>query len=79
MDSKPEKITLPPNTYAFCTCGKSKKFPHCDGAHQGTNHVPKIEIIDAAKDVYICQCGKSTKTPFCDGSHITLEENKNGQ
>lgn len=75
----PEKITLTPNKYALCTCGLSLKFPHCDGAHKGTNHVPKIEVVEVEKEIYVCRCGNSTNMPYCDGSHLTLEENKNGQ
>lgn len=78
MDNKPEKITLDPKTYAWCTCAQSKNFPYCDGSHKGTSHTPTIEIVDSPKDVHICKCGKTANSPFCDGSHILLEANKNG-
>lgn len=78
MDNKPEKITLVPNTYAFCTCKLSNNFPYCDGSHKGTSFIPKIEIIESPKDIYVCRCGKTANSPLCDGSHISLEANNTG-
>ncbi len=58
--------------YYWCACGNSKKQPLCDGAHKGTQFVPKKFTAQESKTVYFCAC-KQTKTPVtCDGSHKTL-------
>jgi len=36
-DDKPIAVTLEKgNEYYWCTCGRSKNQPFCDGSHQGT-------------------------------------------
>jgi CDGSH-type Zn-finger protein len=55
--------------YFWCTCGKSKKQPFCDGAHSGTNFTPVIFKATESKKVFFCGCKQSNKQPFCDGSH----------
>lgn len=66
---QPKKINIEAGTHAWCSCGKSKNFPKCDGSHQGTDKKPLIEEVKESTDKYICSCGKSSNTPFCDGSH----------
>ena len=31
----PVMVELEPGTYYWCSCGKSKKEPFCDGSHKG--------------------------------------------
>jgi len=69
----PNKITLEPGTYAWCTCGLSDTQPYCMGAHKSTDKKPFIEKFDKPTDMFICSCGKTGNFPFCDGSH---KENK---
>ncbi len=59
-------------TYAWCSCGRSRTQPFCDGSHKGTRFLPVVVKAKAAEDVLFCAC-KHTKTPpFCDGSHNNL-------
>ena len=59
-------------TYAWCTCGRSKSQPFCDGAHGDTGFRPMIFKLDAPRRVAWCACKHSGKPPFCDGSHARL-------
>jgi CDGSH-type Zn-finger protein len=55
--------------YYWCSCGKSKTQPFCDGAHQGTPFSPVEYKAIENKTVYFCGCKKSSAQPMCDGSH----------
>ncbi len=56
--------------YWWCTCGKSKKQPFCDGSHKGTSFVPlKYEPAPGDKTAVLCQCKRTGNKPFCDGTH----------
>lgn len=57
----------------YCSCGRSKKMPYCDGiSHKNTGMKPyRVEIEEDMK-VSICTCGKSLDMPFCDGAHQLL-------
>ena len=69
---EPSVMSLDPGTYYWCSCGRSRDQPFCDGSHEGTGFEPVELTVDAKKDVALCQC-KHTKTPpFCDGTHQTL-------
>jgi len=73
-------------TYYYCTCGRSKNQPFCDGSHnaedctykplkftyEGDPNNPDLE----EKEVSLCGCknNKTEKGPFCDGSHKNLPE-----
>lgn len=57
-------------TYWWCTCGKSKNQPFCDGSHSGTGFVPmKFQPSPGEKTVVFCQCKRTGNKPYCDGSH----------
>lgn len=64
--------TLDPNTYHWCTCGKSKGQPFCDGSHKDTAFTPLAFEIAEQKKVALCQCKRTNTPPFCDGSHKSL-------
>jgi len=70
-DNKPVKVSLVKGQeYHFCTCGKSKSQPFCDGSHIGTPFSPKVIVSDVDDDdAYLCACKHTRNTPFCDGSH----------
>ncbi|EKX35327.1 hypothetical protein GUITHDRAFT_165992 [Guillardia theta CCMP2712] len=58
--------------YYYCTCGRSKNQPWCDGSHSGTKFQPMAWTAPKTGSVRFCRC-KSTKTPpLCDYSHVGL-------
>jgi len=66
----PKKVTLTQGEeYYFCTCGRSKNQPFCDGSHVGTSFKPKAFTAEESSDAYLCQCKHTNNSPFCDGSH----------
>jgi CDGSH-type Zn-finger protein len=61
-----------PGAYSWCSCGRSKNQPFCDGSHQGTGFTPlKVEFTEAKKVAW-CGCRHSKNGAFCDGSHKSL-------
>ena len=70
MKKTPVNMDLEPGTYYWCSCGKSKKLPFCDGSHKDTKKVPLEFKIKEKKQVAICSCQKTKTPPFCDGSHL---------
>lgn len=69
-DNKPVKVTLSKGQeYYFCTCGRSKSQPFCDGSHVGTLFNPKVIASDEDGDAYLCACKHTGNAPFCDGTH----------
>jgi CDGSH iron-sulfur domain-containing protein 3 len=58
--------------YYWCSCGKSKAQPFCDGSHQGTTFTPVKHTAAESKTVYFCGCKQSAAAPFCDGAHQKL-------
>jgi len=59
-------------SYYWCSCGRSKSQPFCDGSHQGTDFQPKEFIAEKAETVYLCGCKKTENQPFCDGTHNSI-------
>lgn len=59
-------------TYYWCSCGKSKNQPFCDGSHQGSEFTPKPFTATESKTVYFCGCKHSKNGALCDGSHNAL-------
>jgi CDGSH-type Zn-finger protein len=60
---------LEQGTYYWCSCGKSKKAPFCDGSHKGTTSVPVEFVVSAKKKVALCTCQRTKNAPYCDGTH----------
>ncbi|MDH5324897.1 MAG: CDGSH iron-sulfur domain-containing protein [Gammaproteobacteria bacterium] len=56
-------------TYYWCSCGRSKNQPFCDGSHKETGFEPTAFTAEKSDTVYLCGCKKTGKQPFCDGSH----------
>lgn len=56
-------------SYWWCSCGKSKKQPFCDGSHAGSEFSPVKFDATEKKTLYFCGCKVTQKPPFCDGSH----------
>ena len=59
--------------YYWCSCGKSKNQPFCDGSHKGSDFSPKKFTAVKTKTAYLCGCKKTSNSPFCDGSHNKLK------
>jgi CDGSH-type Zn-finger protein len=70
-------------TYYYCTCGKSRDQPFCDGSHEGTKFKPLKFVFEGDKESAeevetksLCGCkhNKVESGAFCDGSHKNLPE-----
>jgi CDGSH-type Zn-finger protein len=78
-DNKPVKVNLSKGQeYHFCTCGKSKSQPFCDGSHVGTLFTPKVIVSDEEQEAYLCACKHTRNTPFCDGTHKQFSDDQVG-
>lgn len=66
-------------TYYWCTCGRSKKQPFCDGSHQGTAFKPMAYTATATEQRKLCQCKQTANAPFRDGRHKKLPEDAAGK
>ena len=55
--------------YFWCSCGKSKKQPFCDGSHSGSDFSPVKYLAMESKKVFFCGCKSTASQPMCDGSH----------
>lgn len=80
-DNKPVKVSLAKGQeYHFCTCGKSKSQPFCDGSHAGTAFTPRVIVSEVDDDdAYLCACKHTRNTPFCDGSHKQFADSDVGK
>jgi CDGSH-type Zn-finger protein/mannose-6-phosphate isomerase-like protein (cupin superfamily) len=58
--------------YLWCSCGRSKSQPFCDGSHAGTDFLPIAFKADRDEDVIFCGCKQTGTGPFCDGAHSNL-------
>lgn len=58
--------------YYWCSCGRSKSQPFCDGSHKGTPFVPGKFTATETATVYFCGCKQSKNGVLCDGSHKDL-------
>lgn len=56
-------------SYYWCSCGKSKAQPFCDGSHKDSSFTPVKYDATESKKVYFCACKATRKQPLCDGSH----------
>ncbi|MGB0723525.1 MAG: thiamine pyrophosphate-binding protein [Gammaproteobacteria bacterium] len=76
-DTRPAPVELKAGKdYYYCTCGRSKNQPFCDGSHAGTDFEPLSFQVEEDKKYFLCQCKRTDNPPFCDGSHkaVTDEE-----
>jgi glutamate synthase domain-containing protein 2/CDGSH-type Zn-finger protein len=79
-DNKPVNIKLTKGQeYHFCTCGKSRSQPLCDGAHVGTTFTPRVIIPEEDTDAWLCACKHSRTKPFCDGTHQKFSDDMVGK
>jgi CDGSH-type Zn-finger protein len=73
INKLPVTVELEPGTYYWCSCGKSKKEPFCDGSHKGTTFVPVEFVLNEKKKLSLCTCRRTKKAPFCDGTHAKVD------
>jgi mannose-6-phosphate isomerase-like protein (cupin superfamily)/CDGSH-type Zn-finger protein len=59
-------------TYFWCSCGRSRKQPFCDGSHQGTELSPLKFTASQDDELLFCGCKNTRNGPFCDGAHTNL-------
>ncbi len=60
-------------TYYWCSCGRSKRQPYCDGSHRGTDFEPvAYTASEDGEEVLFCTCKRTGDSPFCDGTHNNL-------
>mgnify|MGYP001820132662 FL=1 len=79
-DNKPVKVTLTKgDEYHFCTCGRSRSQPFCDGSHVGTTFTPRVIVAEEDGDAYLCACKHSGNRPYCDGSHKMFSDDQVGK
>ncbi|KAG8191360.1 hypothetical protein JTE90_006105 [Oedothorax gibbosus] len=59
-------------TYAWCSCGLSKKQPFCDGSHQSDpNGLKPVKFTVAKAGRYLlCRCKQTNNRPYCDLTHV---------
>lgn len=77
-DEEPESPQMSPymveveegKRYFWCSCGKSKNQPFCDGSHAGTSFEPVAFVAETTGTVTLCGCKKTDDGPYCDGSHL---------
>jgi len=60
--------------YLWCTCGRSKDQPFCDGSHEEGGIKPVLFKAEKTGKAYLCGCKHTKHRPYCDGTHETLEE-----
>jgi CDGSH-type Zn-finger protein/mannose-6-phosphate isomerase-like protein (cupin superfamily) len=58
--------------YLWCSCGRSKTQPFCDGSHAGSGYLPVLFKAERDEDVIFCGCKHTGTGPFCDGAHSNL-------
>lgn len=58
--------------YLWCSCGRSRSQPFCDGSHVGTGYLPVSFKAQRDEDVIFCGCKHTGTGPFCDGAHSNL-------
>jgi mannose-6-phosphate isomerase-like protein (cupin superfamily)/CDGSH-type Zn-finger protein len=58
--------------YLWCSCGRSRTQPFCDGSHAGTGFEPVLVKAQCDQEVIFCGCKHTGTPPFCDGSHNNL-------
>jgi CDGSH-type Zn-finger protein len=68
----PVMVELEAGTHYWCSCGKSKTEPFCDGSHTGTAFVPVEFVVETRKKAGLCTCGRTEKAPYCDGTHAKV-------
>lgn len=56
----------------WCSCGRSKNQPYCDGSHKGTGFKPLAFEPPESEAAWLCMCKHTQNPPYCDGTHAKL-------
>ncbi|XP_027554714.1 CDGSH iron-sulfur domain-containing protein 3, mitochondrial [Neopelma chrysocephalum] len=58
-------------TYAWCSCGHSKRQPFCDGSHKKAAPGMSSLRFTPQEDgpAWLCGCKRTQNPPYCDGTH----------
>ncbi len=76
-DRVPVKVDLKAGeTCHWCSCGRSKIQPFCDGAHRGTSFTPHAFSAEEDGEAYLCLCKNTGNPPYCDGAHARLPKDE---
>ena|SRR3989338_4959899 len=67
----------PGKQYSWCSCGRSKTQPFCDGAHKGTRFRP-VRFTASASSALLCACKNTSNPPYCDLSHVNVMARRRG-
>ncbi len=79
-DNKPVRVNLSKGQeYHFCTCGRSRSQPFCDGSHVGTSFTPKVIVSDEDGEAWLCACKHTGNAPYCDGTHKQFSDEDVGK
>jgi mannose-6-phosphate isomerase-like protein (cupin superfamily)/CDGSH-type Zn-finger protein len=58
--------------YLWCSCGRSRVQPFCDGSQAGPTFLPVAYKAERNEEVIFCGCKHTGTRPFCDGTHSDL-------
>ena len=76
----PVRVTLEAGEErAWCSCGRSKSQPFCDGSHVGTSLTPQLFMPEKSGEAALCACKQTANPPYCDGSHARLSADAVGK
>lgn len=78
-DNQPVRVELAKGQeYHFCTCGRSRSQPFCDGSHTGTPFTPRVIVSDRGGEAWLCACKHTRNAPYCDGTHKQFGDERVG-
>lgn len=60
--------------YLWCTCGRSRRQPFCDGSHSGSDLKPLRFTPAKSQTFWLCNCKYTRTPPYCDAAHNRLPE-----
>lgn len=60
--------------YLWCTCGRSRQPPFCDGSHAGSDLGPLRFTPAKSQTYWLCNCKYTRTPPYCDAAHNRLPE-----
>lgn len=58
--------------YFWCSCGRSRQQPLCDGSHKDSGFTPLKYAAQQNETLYFCGCKQTKTPPLCDGQHKQL-------
>ena len=71
---KPMIMEIDEGTIYWCSCGKSRNQPFCDGSHAGTSFSPLEVLVERKRKFAMCLCKHTRNPPYCDGAHSKIDK-----